>query len=110
MIWIIATSAGGAYLSVKAAGKIKGDYPDEISLAKDIEDHVQDVTIPHWVYLGLTVVLIVAGVIIQCIAAARRRNNSFSNKENNQGEYHNIGSKPIRVEVQDYQYRGHQDN
>lgn len=88
IIWILSTSLGGSYLCVKSAGKLIGGYPDEVSLATQVEDQAfGNVEVGHWIYLGITLGLFLTGIVFQCIHLRKIAKLELESKENEQHYY-----------------------
>jgi hypothetical protein len=91
VIWICATSVGGAYLFVKCAGKMIGGYPDEVDVATEISNgDIQGMPWTHWAYLAASLVLAVVGMIFQWVHRQRtlaKQNHNMDNGHPNDNFY-----------------------
>jgi len=63
---MISSAFGGAYLIVKGAGMLIGNYPDEVFIADRVQLHLfEEIPVAYYVYLSLILVLGVAFLFIQ---------------------------------------------
>jgi len=70
-IFILATSFGGAYISVRMVGTMLGKYPDESFIAQQIASgEIENVSWTVYLFLGIMVALAILGLIVQCRAKA----------------------------------------
>jgi len=74
-ILILALAIGGSYFGVKLIGTMIGNFPEETTIAADIEAGKFD-SIPWevYLYLAIIVVLAIAGIITQCVIRKNSKN------------------------------------
>jgi len=73
-IIILATSIVGAYACVKMIGTMAGNYPDEATVVRRIEaGEIDGMPWAVWLYLSITVVLAIVGVIVQYKIFAKKK-------------------------------------
>lgn len=63
---ILTSSVTGAYLTVRGVGTVAGEYPEDGSLIKKIQDDgVGDFPWQWWVYISALIILFIVGMVIQ---------------------------------------------
>ena len=100
VIWICATSVGGAYLFVKCAGKMIGGYPDEVDVATEISNgDIQGMPWTHWAYLAASLVLAVVGMIFQWVHRQRTLAKQNHNMDHGHPNDHFYGQEDRQLQA-----------
>lgn len=98
---ILSCAFGGAYLIVKGVGMLIENYPDEFTLAERIKLHQFDkLPIFYYVYLGIIVLVGVAGSIIQFRLAKEMEDDDKSPSEKGtEDAYISIDQNDLSIDV-----------
>ena len=96
IIFILATSFGGAYISVRMVGTMLDKYPDESFIAQQIASgEIDNVSWTVYLFLGIMVALAILGLIVQC-KAKKQLDDEKKHKERD--ETYNKGGAYTRVD------------
>jgi len=87
-ILIISTSLCGAYGAVRAVSVIFGGYPNEFTIASEIEDHTISFPNTFYIYLAGIVVLTAAGLVCQY---KHRKGKHANTQTQNVDTYYTMG-------------------
>jgi len=81
-ILIISTSLCGAYGAVRAVSAYLGGYPNEFTIAQEIEDHTANFTAAFYIYIVIICLLTAGGIVCQY---KHRKDKHAANKGDNYG-------------------------
>ena len=95
IIFILATSVGGAYISVRMVGTMAGNYPDESFIAQQIASGNIDSMPPIvYVFLGIMVALAITGLVLQF---KHRKQHSKHTESKKIAEVHNADGAYTKI-------------
>ena len=97
---VLSTAFGGAYLIVKGAGMLYGEYPEETTIVQRIQLHQFDqVPVYYYVYLGVMFFLGVVGCFIQFRKLSQEQKSETDAEDQTYEVYNSMEGADVSVDV-----------
>jgi len=97
---VLSTAFGGAYLIVKGAGMLYGEYPEETTIVQRIQLHQFDqVPVYYYVYLGVMVLLGLVGCFIQFRKLAQEAKSATEAEDHTYEAYQSMDAADVSIDV-----------